>query len=174
MNVLFAVAACALGVTLVRDGINKALEPRPFGRWLRSGGLKSWSDDVVVRLLAIIEVAIGVAVPWPAGRWALVGFLAVVTPIGAVLVQRTGSCACRGAVRKTTWRVLLVRNGVCFMAAGTAALFLSRPVRPVEVAVGASVVILPVAARLVVVRTWTVHPPSTRVNSKQPGAPVAA
>ena len=118
--ILLYLAVVLLGLTFVRGGLRKVLQPRPFVIWLRSAGLVRLARPENVQTLGVIEILCGVGLGWRAGAWVASGFLVLVTPVGAVAVKRTGACMCRGVVRSTTSSSLYIRNGfgtaVCVLA----------------------------------------------------------
>lgn len=115
MLLLVELAAAVIAVSLTADGLRKLTEVDAFARWLRSGEMSWAAKRPMVYALAVLEVATGIASIHPAGRMVAIGLIVLVTPIGAVLVKRTGVCACRGVVRSSTPRQLVIRNG--FVAA---------------------------------------------------------
>jgi len=105
---LLELLATQASMLFVVGGGEKLLRPDPFARWSHSAGLpvRVWGT----RALATVEVVIGVLVLQPVGRALAAVFLLIVTPIGAVMVRRTGACACRGVVKAQSGRALVLRN----------------------------------------------------------------
>jgi hypothetical protein len=126
---LIEITAAVIAVSLTADGLRKLTEVDAFARWLRSGEMPWAARRPVVYALAVLEVAAGIGSIHPAGRMVAIGLIVAVTPIGAVLVKRTGVCACRGVVRSNTARQLVIRNG---SAAGIALVTLVAMDAPVS------------------------------------------
>lgn len=137
MSVVVEVAAEAvvalLALTLAVDGARKVRNVAGFRRWLVSGNLTRVARPPAVVALGLTEVTLGAACVWPAGRVAAIVAVVAVTPIGAVLVRRTGVCACRGVISSQTPRDLVARNGVVVLALAWSLLVIPGPVRPVPV-----------------------------------------
>lgn len=104
------VALVALGLAV--DGARKLRNVPAFLRWLRSGDLGRLARPPVVVALGVVEVVLGAACVWPAGRAVAIAAIVAVTPLGAVLVRRTGVCACRGVIRSQSPRDLVIRNAL--------------------------------------------------------------
>jgi hypothetical protein len=129
--------AAWIAVSLAVDGLRKLSGVDAFVRWLRSGELTWAARREIVYLLGAIEVGVGIASVHPIGRMLAIGMIAAVTPLGAVLVKRTGVCACRGVVRSNTARNLVVRNTSVAAAAVVTLVALDAPVAlPAVIAAG--------------------------------------
>lgn len=110
MMLLAEFAAAMIAVSLTADGLRKLTDVDAFVRWLRTGEMLWAARRPMVYALAVLEMAAGLGSIHPAGRAAAIGLIALVTPVGAILVKRTGVCACRGVVRSSTARQLVIRN----------------------------------------------------------------
>lgn len=131
--------AAWIAVSLAVDGLRKLSDVDAFARWLRSGELTWAARRPVVYLLGALELGVGIASVHPIGRMLAIGVIAAVTPLGAVLVKRTGVCACRGVVRSNTARNLVVRNASVVAAAVVTLVALDAPVAlPAVVAAGSA------------------------------------
>lgn len=131
--VLSLVAALfVLGIAL--DGWRKLRDPAGFTVWLASGGLLPLARRSLVYLLGGGEVLMAAAAVWPAGRIAAIAAVLLVTPLGAVLVHRTGTCACRGVIRSRTVSQLVVRNCMVALAAAATVVALDTAIQPWAVA----------------------------------------
>jgi hypothetical protein len=130
MVTLAELVAAWVAVSLTVDGLRKLPNADAFARWLRSGGLPRLANREMVYVLAAIEVAVGIGSLHPTGRLLAIGLIVLVTPVGAVLVRRTGTCACRGVVRSSTGRTLLLRNATVAAVAAVSLVVLTGPVAP--------------------------------------------
>jgi len=128
MTLLAEFAAAWIAVSLAADGLRKLTDVDAFVRWLRSGELTWAARRAVVYALAVLETAAGIASVHPAGRMVAIGLAVAITPIGAVLVKRTGVCACRGVVRSNTARNLVARNASVVAVAAVSLVALDAPV----------------------------------------------
>lgn len=123
MSAIAEVMTAWVAVGLALDGVRKLRDAGAFTRWLTSGNLGFLARRQVVLALGLLEITLGAAAVWPAGQVAALCGVLLVTPLGAVLVRRTGVCACRGVVRSRTPLDLVVRNGILVaLLAGSALL----------------------------------------------------
>ncbi|HZM82676.1 MAG TPA: MauE/DoxX family redox-associated membrane protein [Candidatus Limnocylindrales bacterium] len=154
MTPLVEFAAAWIAVSLAADGMRKLSDVEAFVRWLRSGELTWAARREVVFLLGLLEVGVGIASVHPAGRMLAIGVIVAVTPLGAVLVKRTGVCACRGVVRSNTARNLVVRNASVVAAAVVTLIALDAPVAlPAVLAAGSAWLIVLIGQYLLLTRT---------------------
>ncbi len=122
------VALLALGLAV--DGARKLRNIDGFRRWLVSGDLTKLARRPAICVLGATEVLLAAACVWPAGRLAAIVGVIAVTPLGAVLVRRTGVCACRGVVRSQTPRELVVRNAIVTVLLAASLVVVAGPIRP--------------------------------------------
>ncbi len=142
MTVLAELAAALIAVMLATDGLRKLLDAGGFVRWLRTGGMTWLAHRELVYALAALEVAVGVASLHPVGRLVAIGVIVSVTPIGVLLVRRTGVCACRGVIRSNSPQHLVIRNAAAVLTAAASLLVLKAPVTaPAVLAVGGAWII---------------------------------
>lgn len=135
---MIEIAAAWIAVSLAADGLRKLSDVDAFVRWLRSGELTWAARREVVYLLALLETGAGLASVHPVGRMLAIGMIVLVTPLGAVLVKRTGVCACRGVVRSNTARNLVARNASVVAAAAVTLVAMDAPVALPAVAAAGS------------------------------------
>jgi hypothetical protein len=128
MTLLAELAVVLIAVTLTTDGLRKLLDVAGFARWLQTGGLTWLARREFVYALGALEAAVGVASLHPAGRLVAIGVICAVTPVGVILVKRTGTCACRGVIRSTSPNQLIARNLGTAAVAAITLLVLNTPV----------------------------------------------
>lgn len=110
-----------MAVLMAADALGKATNVRGFGRWLKSGGLGRFASPVVILAFSMAETAVAVGVIWPVGRIIALLFVVSVTPLGLMLVRRTGACSCRGVVKSVTPLEFVLRNLVHMAFLGASA-----------------------------------------------------
>lgn len=154
MTVIAELVAAWIAVSLAADGLRKLSDVDGFVRWLRSGELTWAARREVVYLLAVLETGVGIASVHPAGRMLAIGMIVLVTPLGAVLVKRTGVCACRGVVRSNTARNLVARNASVVAAGAVTLVALDAPVAlPAVVAAGGAWLIVLIGQSLLLTKS---------------------
>lgn len=153
MSLVAELAAALIAVSIAVDGARKLYNADAFARWLSSGGLGPVARRETVYLVGALEIALGAASVWAPGRLVAIVGVVLVTPLGAVLVRRTGVCACRGVLRSRTPLDLVVRNALLVLLALGTLLWLDTAVRlPVVVVVAAVWVAVEVYSFLVLWR----------------------
>lgn len=153
MSLVAELVAALLAASIAVDGARKLYNADAFVRWLSSGGLGRLARRDVVYLLGALEIGLGAASVWAPGRLVAIVGVVLVTPLGAVLVRRTGVCACRGVVRSRSPLDLVVRNAIVVLLGLGSLLWLDAAVRlPVVLVVVAGWIALEVYSFLVLWR----------------------